>query len=815
MDYKNLQTQDLFGMPDPLASNEEKLSPQYGIKVATSIQHEWFNGGMIDKHSLFHGRHQWIREMRLYNRGEQDVQPYKDHVARQQEDLAYLNLDWTPINICEKFTNIVRNGISDDYYRVELRSADKFAMLQKKEAYDRHKVNMATKSMLEQAKKILGIDLTEKGFIPEDEDEIELYNDIKERPKQEIAEEILIDFVKKTNRWDHIKKESDKDLVLCDLQVARVITDKNNGVMVKDVDIEAYGHSFVEKNDFDDAFYHFEVETMTINQLRRESGFTDVECRKIAMKYGNSISANVLPFGSNYSTCPIEQLLNFRIHVMHFCYKSDKEIVMKKYHDKKNRVKKVAMRDGNYEVPEGHEQSRMSKRLDTWYEGSYVVGSNEFIYNYKECEILARDEMNKVLPPFIAQSTNLYKNTLKSFLSNIIPICDQLQYTHLKIQHLQAELKPDLIVLDLDQLAELNTNAKGEIKGDTWKTALSLLNVKGVAITKRTNMGEDGIKDTPAARPMATQQGSALTALLNIWAHYYNTLRDITGVNPAVDGSVGDNSLVGVNQMKQLAFNTATKHLVDASVMFDKRICETISSRIKGIFKVKGLEHLRPMYEQAVGKHNIDALSMLKNRHIHEFGFTVEMLPAKEEMDELKADLNIALQEGTIDVSEKSEVIRMARSNPKQAGQYMRFIRKRRIKQKLEETRYNQELQSQSNAQAAQAKAQAETIAYQQKKMIDLQFEAKKSAIAIQEKAQMIQLEAPGKELEFRQDVYIESLKNAQVINLAKFKEDAKDKRLDVQSSHQSELIDQRSKDKEPKDFTAKFDIEQLFQNAG
>lgn len=811
MTHKELQPKDLLGMPDPLASTEEKLSPSYGIKVATAIQSEWFNGGLIDKHSLFHGRHQWIREMRLYNRGEQDIQRYKDHLARQKEDLSFLNLDWTPINLCEKFTNIVRNGISDDFYRVELRSADKFAMLQKKEAYQRHKVNMAAKKMLEQANEILGIDLREKGFVPEDEEEIELYNEIKERPKQEIAEEIMIDFVKKSNRWDQIKKETDKDLVLCDLQVARVITDPNNGVMVKDVDIEAYGHSFVEKNDFSDAFYHFEVETMTINQLRRESGFSDMNCRKIAMKYGNSTSANVLPYGSNYSTCSIDDILNFRIHVMHFCYKSDKEIVMKKYHDKKNRLKKVAMRDSNYKVPEGHEQSRMSKRLDTWYEGSYVVGSNEFIYSYKECEILARDEMNKVLPPFIAQSTNIYKNTLKSFLSNIIPLCDQMQYTHLKIQHLQAELKPDLIVLDLDQLAELSTDAKGEIKGDAWKTALSLLNVKGTVITKRTNMGEDGIKDGPGARPMANQQGSALTALLNIWAHYYNMIRDITGVNPAVDGSMSANSLVGVNQMKQLAYNTATKHLVDAAVMFDKRVCETISSRIKGIFKIKGLEKLKPMYEQAVGKHNVEALEMLKNRNIHEFGFTIEMLPAKEEMDEMRNDLNIALQEGTIDVSEKSEIIRMARSNPKQAGQYMRFIRKRRIKQKLEETRYNQQLQSQSNAQAAQAKAQAETQAYQQKKMIDLQFEAKRSVIAIQEKAQMLALEEPGKEQEFKQQVYLEQLKNAQVINLAKYKEDEKRARETESDSRQSELIDQRLKNSTPKDFTAKFDIDQLF----
>ena len=587
MESKHLKPRDLTSIPDPLASSEEKLTTEYGLKYCAAIQSEWFNGGMIDKTSLFMGRHQFVRDMRLYNRGEQDALPYKEHVARQKEDLAYLNLDWTPINICEKFTNIVRNGISDDFYRVELRSVDKFSMLQKKEAYQKHRINMASKKMLERANEIFGIDLKTKGFIPEDEEELELYTDIKERPKQEIAEEIMIDFVKKTNKWDYLKKETVKDLVLVDLQVARVYTDMNDGVKLEYVDPESYGHSYVERNDFSDAFYHFYVDTITINDIRRESGYDETTCREIAELYGSQNNSNTI----DYRSCPFQTILDYGIHVMRFCFKSDKEIVKKAYYDKDGNLKKTATRDKDYQVPEGSEKSRLSKRLDTWYEGSYVVGSNKYLYNYKESEILAKDEMNKVLPPFIAQSTNIYKNTLKSFLSNIIPICNQLQYTHLKIQHLQAELKPDLIVLDLDQLAELGTDTKGDDKGQTWKTALSLLNVKGTVITKRINMGEDGIKDGPAARPMANQQGSALTALLNIWAHYYNLIRETTGVNPARDGTANANTLVGVNQMLQLASNTATKHLVDASVLFDRRICETISSRIKGIFKVPGLEH--------------------------------------------------------------------------------------------------------------------------------------------------------------------------------------------------------------------------------
>lgn len=70
--------------------------------------------------------------------------------------------------------------------------------------------------------------------------------------------------------------------------------------------------------------------------------------------------------------------------------------------------------------------------------------------------------MNKALPPFVCRATNIYKNELQSFLGNIIPLLDQLQYQSLKIQHLYRELKPDLIQIDVDSLADLTDEGKGE-----------------------------------------------------------------------------------------------------------------------------------------------------------------------------------------------------------------------------------------------------------------------------------------------------------------------------------------------------------------
>ena len=409
--------------------------------------------------------------------------------------------------------------------------------------------------------------------------------------------------------------------------------------------------------------------------------------------------------------------------------------------------------------------------------------------------------MNKALPPFVCRATNIYKNELQSFLGNIIPLLDQLQYQSLKIQHLYRELKPDLIQIDVDSLADLTDEGKGEKKSEIWQTALSVLDVKGVIVTKRVDMGEMGIKEGSPARPIPQQQGSALAQLLNVFAMYYNQIREVTGVNPARDGSLNPNSLVGVNQMMLLASNTATKHIVDTATMFDKKVCETISSRIKTIYMFDDEGRLKKLYESAIGTQNVNILDALKNRHLHEFGYSVEMVPDKEMLNELKQDLSLAIQEQTVDLSEKYQILELAKNNYKKAYEYMRFIRNRRQKQKMEENQANMQMQTQGNIQSAQAAAEAEAQAYQQKKMIDLDFEKQMAQIRLMELQSKIQIEAPKEDKEFQQDVYLERIKNINMSDLTQLKENYKDERTKIQATQQSKMIDQRKGEKPPIDF--------------
>ena len=102
--------------PSQTVSDAEKLSYDYGLKVGKAIEQEWFNS---DRGSnRYRTNHNDFHNLRLYARGEQSVQKYKDELSING-DLSYLNLDWKPVPIISKFVDIVVNGIAERTYDIK------------------------------------------------------------------------------------------------------------------------------------------------------------------------------------------------------------------------------------------------------------------------------------------------------------------------------------------------------------------------------------------------------------------------------------------------------------------------------------------------------------------------------------------------------------------------------------------------------------------------------------------------------------------------------------------------------------------------
>ena len=118
----NIYTNTRSAFPSQVVSDQEKASIEYGKQVAQAIEGEWFDQGRTTGNRYLTNWNNF-NQLRLYARGEQSVQKYKDELSING-DLSYLNLDWTPVPILSKFVDIVVNGISQKAYDIKAYAQD-------------------------------------------------------------------------------------------------------------------------------------------------------------------------------------------------------------------------------------------------------------------------------------------------------------------------------------------------------------------------------------------------------------------------------------------------------------------------------------------------------------------------------------------------------------------------------------------------------------------------------------------------------------------------------------------------------------------
>ena len=117
--------------PSQAVSNAEKASEKYGLEIARAVESEWFKRDSGT--ARYYANRDNFHRLRLYARGEQSIQKYKDELSING-DLSYLNIDWKPVPIIPKFVDIVVNGIAERTYDVKAYSQDP-ASVQKRTDY--------------------------------------------------------------------------------------------------------------------------------------------------------------------------------------------------------------------------------------------------------------------------------------------------------------------------------------------------------------------------------------------------------------------------------------------------------------------------------------------------------------------------------------------------------------------------------------------------------------------------------------------------------------------------------------------------------
>ncbi len=782
------------GFPDQFVSDQEKASAEYGIQIGQAIQYEWFRKD--GNQCRYYGQWRDFHRLRLYARGEQSVQKYKNELAIDG-DLSYLNLDWTPVPVIPKFVDIVVNGMSDRLFKVKAYAQDAMSQAKRSKYQDIIESQMVSKDILEIVQQRTGISAftVNPEDLPSTDEELALYMQLNYKPAIEIAEEEAINTILDENKYLDLRKRVDYDMTVIGIGVTKHEFLPGTGVQVSYVDPANVVYSYTEDPYFKDCFYWGEIKSLPIIELLKiDPTLTNADLEEIAKSSQNWYNYyNVAQFYQN--------TLFYRdtTTLLYFNYKTTKKIVYKKKYLEGGGVRYIE-KDDTFNPPmdmmEDGKFERVEKTIDVWYEGVMVMGTNYLLkWELSKNMVRPKSSVQHALPNYVACAPRMYKGTIESLVRRMIPFADLIQLTHLKLQQVIARTVPDGVFIDADGLNEVDLGTGNAYNPED---ALRLYFQTGSVIGRSyTQEGDFNNARVPITQ-LTSNSGAAKTQMLIAnYNHYMDMLRTVTGLNEARDASTPDpNSLVGLQKLAALNSNTATRHILDAGLYIFRSVAEALTYRIADILQYADF---KDDFISRIGKYNVSILEEIKELYIYDFGIFLEIAPDEEQRAQLEANIQMALSKGDINLEDAIDIREI--KNLKMANQLLKVKRMKLQEQRDKMEMMKQQMAAQQNmelqqmsAQAAMMKIEAEGQSKMRIKQAEVAFEIERMKAEAGLKQQLM-----GEE--FKYNMTLAGLNNQTLNSREMAKEEAKAKRISQQNSEQSKLINQRKNDLPPINF--------------
>ena len=791
-----IYTNNNSSFPSQVVPDEEKQSYEYGALVGRAIENEWFRGDRVGGGVGNRWGSNWqnFHRLRLYARGEQPVQKYKDELSING-DLSYLNLDWKPIPIIPKFVDIVVNGLSNKSYEIKAYAQDPEATKQKTDYAAGILRDMMAKELLDEIQSKLGANLyntLDPSKLPETTEELEIHLQLDYKQSIEIAEEEVINQILDTNKYDLVSKRLNYDLTVLGIAAAKTNWNPANGITIDWVDPASLVYSYTEDPNFEDIYYVGEVKSISLEELKKQfPHLSDADLKEIE-KYPGDVNYTRNYYGQDQNDNTVQ--------VLYFEYKTYSNQVFKIKQTEQG-LEKALEKPDTFNPPASDNFERVSRTIEVLYSGAKILGFEKML-EWKLAENMTRPyaDTTKVEMNYAICAPRMYKGRIESLVSRITTFADMIQLTHLKLQQVLSRMVPDGVFVDVDGLAEVDLG-----NGTNYNAAEALnMYFQTGSIVGRSQSQDGGMN--PGKVPiqeLQTSSGNAkISSLISTYQYYLQMIRDVTGLNEARDGSSPDrDALVGLQKMAAANSNTSTRHIKDASLFLTLRVCENVSLRISDSLN---FPLTRQSLIESISISNVETLKEIVNLNLHDFGIFLELEPEDEEKAQLEQNIQMSLQTGSIDLEDAIDLREI--KNLKLANQSLKYKRKKKQEKAQADQQANIQAQAQANAQASEAAALAEVQKQQALAQTEIQILQSKSQFEIQRMQQELLIEKQKMAQKFEYDMQLAQVQLGIAQQKQTQAEDRKDQRTKIQATQQSELIDQRKNNSMPKDFESSYD---------
>jgi len=482
--------------------------------------------------------------------------------------------------------------------------------------------------------------------------------------------------------------------------------------------------------------------------------------------------------------------------------------VIKTIKEKATGERILSKADETFVLKEGQKDDfkRVSIVEEVLMEGVLVLGT-DILLKWEVCENMSRPKSNKqkVIEQYIGVAPNRERGYIDSLVARMITTQDQLNILQLKGEQLIQKIQPDGFIIDPDAIAELDFGNGHKL---TAQNVIDMFWQTGSIFARSFGSNGDPMYSKPITELKTGSSLEKLQAITVLKAQHIDQLRDLIGLNKVSDASTPDKeSLVGVQKLASLNSNIATRHILDGACDITKRTAEAILYRVSDMLKYSDLSE---DFARKIGATAVKTLDSIKSLHLHDFAIFLELELDAEDRAKLEIDMSKAIDKGYLQLQDKYKVLKI--KNFDLALQYLTILmtkyQAKQQEQKLQDIQAN----TQSQTQIVQASEQFKQQTLQMQGQMDMQLQQMTNEGLIQKEVVKGEQDRLSLELKLNGEYEIAQLNGNVAMNKFEQGENRKDDRTRIQATQQSELIDQRAKDKDPKDFEAQSIDNSMFE---
>lgn len=693
---------------DPLKSDAEKDSPEYGLKLLKASVQTWQTG--------YTGQSRQNRKQRFdYNRsyalGKYNMDEFKD-ILDLDGEFSVVNLPFDPLPILVPYLNRLKDRYNQRDEVIQCYAVDPFTVGNKKTAKQAAIFKLKEAENIKAVQQAAGMPLEEfSDNDPQTEADIEMEFGFSHKEREEVIMENLINVVFYENNFsDVVKDRILNDLINCGYAGTKVYVDGTGRIKIRTIKPENLITSYSEWNDFRDWQYLGEIYYQTIQEVRMmyPGKIDEQKLYELSMslvgQYGNQSIAG-FTWSPLYYTSLARPYDGWRVPVVELDFKTlynlEKKVVTNKFGGQ-------AVVD-EVTNPNADVTTFSSEPYYVSYTGVYILDTDHLL-QWELSKNMVKPEQN--LEEIVSQYVGyMYDNTEmsnKPLMEQLIPSVKKMTMYELQKLKIVAAAAPDGYDIDVALMSDISLDG-----GDTTMSPQGLYEVyKQTGIRYYKSIPDEGIEGGTRRVPIQANNvpfSAKLEELRNLYNAELLTITNL--ISNELDSGNLRNQAVGakvLQEAKQTGESTSN-YIYNSFLNIDQRTAKLVQLRGWDIlmYGKKFGVNFYDGYRQSLGTQKIEYIKLEATDNWDKTAYDVQIKTIIGDTEQVALENNIqaALVNDKIEFSDALDIRELAVTNIKWAA----YVLSQRINMRKRQAQADAMQLSQQNEQAVISGAQAKT----------------------------------------------------------------------------------------------------------